>query len=90
MVRSRAGTRATALGVAVVLALAACTGTSPSPSTPGASGGQSAAPSAGVPKGGTIYILTLAKQLDQIDPQRAYTGEDLAFFGSTIYRSLTG
>lgn len=89
MVRSRAGTRATALGVAVVLALAACTGTSPSPSTPGASGGQSAAPSAGVPKGGTIYILTLAKQLDQIDPQRAYTGEDLAFFGSTIYRSLT-
>lgn len=90
MVSSKAGvTRATALGVAVVLALAACTGSSPSPSTPGASGGQSSAPSAGVPKGGTIYILTLGKQFDQVDPQRVYTGEDLAFFGSTVYRSLT-
>jgi peptide/nickel transport system substrate-binding protein len=77
-----------ALGLATVLTLAACTGTSPSPSTPGESDGASAAPSEGVPTGGTIYILTLADQIDQIDPQRVYTGEDLAFFGSTIYRSL--
>ncbi len=33
-------------------------------------------------------MLTHNEQFDQIDPQRAYTGEDLAFFGATIYRSL--
>ena len=82
--------RAMALGVAAGLTLAACgTGTSPSPSAPGASGG-SAAPSTGAgSKGGTIYVLTQAEQFDQVDPQRVYTGEDLAFFGGTIMRSLT-
>ncbi|MEO8251123.1 MAG: ABC transporter substrate-binding protein [Chloroflexota bacterium] len=28
-------------------------------------------------------------QFDQMDPQRAYTGEDLAFFSATLLRSLT-
>src|SRR5450759_4941339 len=40
-------------------------------------------------KGGTIYILTQSEQWNQVDPQRAYTGEDMAFFSATIYRSLT-
>jgi peptide/nickel transport system substrate-binding protein len=75
-----------AVGVAAVLTLAAC-GTSPGASA-GQSAGASAGASAGVPTGGTIYVLTLAKQIDQVDPQRAYTGEDLAFFGGLIYRSL--
>jgi peptide/nickel transport system substrate-binding protein len=38
--------------------------------------------------GGTIYLLTQAEQLNHIDPQRMYTGEDVAFLGATIYRSL--
>jgi peptide/nickel transport system substrate-binding protein len=38
--------------------------------------------------GGTVYILTQAEQFDHVDPQRVYTGEDLAFFGATISRSL--
>jgi len=74
--------RASALSFAALLLLAACgAGTSSSPGASG--GGPSAAPSGGQ-KGGTIYMLTQAEQFDQIDPQRAYTGEDLAFFGGTI------
>lgn len=38
--------------------------------------------------GGTIHVLTPAEQLNHIDPQRIYTGEDVAFLGATIYRSL--
>lgn len=48
-------------------------------------GGGGAAPT----KGGTIYILTNAEQLQTLDPQVIYTGEDLAFLGATIMRSLT-
>lgn len=77
--------------------------TTPSPTAPAASGGTSstapsasgsaaaASPSAAAntpQKGGTLYLLTNAQQWDQIDPQRAYTGEDMAFFNGTIYRSL--
>jgi peptide/nickel transport system substrate-binding protein len=71
-----------ALGVAVLLTLAACGGGNASSST-----GQSAGTTP--TKGGTIYVLTQSEQWDQVDPQRVYTGEDLAFFGGTIYRSLT-
>ena len=39
--------------------------------------------------GGTIYVLVEAEQWNQVDPQRAYYGDDLAFFSATIYRSLT-
>jgi len=84
MVRSSPGLlRALTAGVAAALVLAAC-GTSTT--TPGGSG-QSAGASGGT-KGGTIFILSQAEQWDQVDPQRVYTGEDLAFFGATIYRSL--
>src|SRR5439155_15380671 len=84
MVRSEARLlRGFAVGAAVALTLAACGGGNAGSQQPGATGG--AAPTTG----GTIYILTQAEQWDQIDPQRAYTGEDLAFFGGTIYRSLT-
>ncbi len=80
--------RGSALGVAITLALAAC-GTSGTSTTPSTSGSQPAATSSTAPKaGGTIYILTQGEQWDQVDPQRVYTGEDLAFFGATIYRSL--
>ena len=84
MVRSHPGLlRALTVMAAGALVLAACgTGT---PSASGSGGGGSA--SAGE-AGGTIYILTNAEQFNRIDPQRAYTGEDLAFFGATIYRAL--
>ena len=42
---------------------------------------------AGTP-GGTIYMLKNATDFDYYDPQRVYTGEDLAFFGATIMRAL--
>ena len=40
-------------------------------------------------KGGTIRILTSGEQIAHLDPQRNYTGTDLAFAGSTMHRSLT-
>jgi len=84
MVRSQARLfRGSGLLVAVVLTLAACSGGGANNQASG--GGGSTAPKAG----GTIYILTHAEQWDQVDPQRVYTGEDLAFFGGTIQRSLT-
>ena len=84
--------RALAATVAASLVLAACGGATPSGS-PAATGnpGQSGTPqpSEASKTGGTIYILTQNEEFDDIDPQRAYTGEDLAFFGATIMRSLT-
>ena len=94
--------RALALGAVAALVLSACgsstaTSTAPTVTTaPGATtqptattAATAAAPTAAAKTGGTIYLLTQADQFDQIDPQRAYTGEDLAFFSATIYRSLT-
>ena len=83
--------RALTLGAVTAFALSACgpaasTGTPP-PGTTTKPGTSTA--TAGPTSGGTVYLLTLAEQFDQIDPQRAYTGEDLAFFSATIYRSLT-
>ncbi len=37
----------------------------------------------------TINILSNAEQIAHLDPQRNYTGDDLAFAGSTMQRSLT-
>ena len=91
MVRSRSWlARVLALGVIAALVLAACGG-SPSAApqgsgTPVGTGEPSQA--AGPQKGGTIYLLTRNDNFTDIDPQRIYTGEDLAFFGATIMRSL--
>ena len=70
------------LGATAALVLSACGGSSSSGGSGGGDGGSAQ-------KGGTIYYLTNAEQFDQIDPQRIYTGEDLAFFNGTIYRTLT-
>ena len=40
-------------------------------------------------KGGKITYLDVAEQFNNVDPQRVYTGEDLAFFSGTIFRTLT-
>ncbi|MFM7145006.1 MAG: ABC transporter substrate-binding protein [Actinomycetales bacterium] len=74
------------------LILAACGGGGSSSDAGSASAAASgeAAGGAGAPqKGGTITILTNAEQLQTLDPQVIYTGEDLAFLGATIMRSLT-
>jgi peptide/nickel transport system substrate-binding protein len=40
-------------------------------------------------KGGTIHILSSGEQILHLDPQRNYTGDDMAFVGSTMQRTLT-
>ena len=72
-----------AIGIATgALLLAACSGGS-------SDGGGSASPSTEGQKGGTLTILSPAEQILTLDPQVVYTGEDLAFLGATIMRSLT-
>jgi peptide/nickel transport system substrate-binding protein len=94
MGKANKGLRLAAVGAVAALALAACGGGSSSSGTtsgePTQSGASSSGTGGGEPaKGGTLYYLTNAEQFDQIDPQRIYTGEDLAFFNGTIYRTLT-
>jgi peptide/nickel transport system substrate-binding protein len=74
--------RAAVVCVAAAMVLSACGSVSSS-----GSGAPSAGGSTGH-SGGTIYILNNGEQWNRVDPQRAYTGEDLAFFGATIYRGL--
>jgi peptide/nickel transport system substrate-binding protein len=94
--------RGAAIGVVATLALSACGGSTATSAPPATSApvvtaapGATAAPptveptAAGPAKGGTIYVLNQNEQWNQVDPQRAYTGEDMAFFSATIYRSLT-
>ena len=82
MVKSKA---TLAIGIAAgALILAACSGGS---SDGGSS--RSGAPSGDGQPGGTLTILSPAEQILSLDPQVVYTGEDLAFLGATIQRSLT-
>jgi peptide/nickel transport system substrate-binding protein len=86
MVRSKPGLlQALGAGAAAALVLAACGGPQ---ATPGGSGGASQPASTGGTAGGTLFMLNSGEGWTDLDPQRAYTGEDLAFFGSTITRSL--
>ena len=39
-------------------------------------------------KGGTLYVITHADKLDHADPQRIYTGRDIAFMESYVFRTL--
>ena len=82
MVKSKA---TLAIGIAAgALILAACSGGS---SDGGSS--SSGAPSGEGQPGGTLTILSPAEQILSLDPQVAYTGEDIAFLSATIQRSLT-
>ena len=82
MVKSKA---TLAIGIAAgALILAACSGGS---SDGGSS--SSGAPSGDGQPGGTLTILSPAEQILSLDPQVAYTGEDIAFLSATIQRSLT-
>jgi peptide/nickel transport system substrate-binding protein len=66
-----------ALGMAVVLALSAC-GTSAEPTQSGPQ----------PQRGGTLYLLASGDSFDSLDPTTVYNGNDWAFFGATLMRSL--
>lgn len=51
-------------------------------------GTASGASAASVKTGGTLYFITNQTQFDHIDPARVYTGRDIAFFNSYVYRNL--
>ena len=92
MVRSRSLlARALALGIGTALVVAACGG-SPSAAPPGSVGpgdtGTATDAPGGPAAGGTLFLLTQSEGWGDVDPQRVYTGEDLAFFGGTTSRSL--
>ena len=54
-----------------------------------ACGGESSSATGDGSKGGTLYILSSAEQILHLDPQRNYTGEDLAFASAYLNRTLT-
>ncbi|HXG25948.1 MAG TPA: ABC transporter substrate-binding protein [Candidatus Binatia bacterium] len=89
--------RALALGATASLVLAACGGGGPSATpappgettAPGETTGPEPTPGDEAKRGGKVTILSFNEEFDDMDPQRVYTGEDLAFFGATIMRSLT-
>jgi peptide/nickel transport system substrate-binding protein len=41
-----------------------------------------------VATGGTLNFITNQQQFDHMDPSRIYTGRDIAFFNSYVYRNL--
>lgn len=73
------GLRLAAVASTATLLLTACGG--------GGDGG--AAGADGGEKGGTITLLTGAEQWQHVDPQRMYTGADIAFFTGFTTRTLT-
>ena len=77
---STSGRFRTGVVLAVALALPACGGDG--------GGGRSGVDKA-AKKGGTLTLLTVQEELDHLDPQRNYSGEDLAFASGYLHRTLT-
>lgn len=70
----------TALGTTLAMVLSACSGSSP---------GAGASSSSKAGKGGTLTILTQSSQIDHLDPQRNFVGEDWSFSSAYLVRTLT-
>ena len=83
MGKASIGLRAAALASVAAMTLAACGGGGDGDNEPGTDGG-----GGGAQKGGTLTFLTLQDQILHLDPQRSYTGEDLAFAGGYLQRTL--
>jgi peptide/nickel transport system substrate-binding protein len=82
MSKASTSAKVAALAAASALLLAACGGSD--------SGDTGAAESGGTPvKGGTLNFMTAGTQFNHLDPQMNYTGEDLAFAGAYLHRTLT-
>src|SRR5437899_1628370 len=86
MSKATTGLRFVALASAGALALAACGGGG---STSGSASPSSSGGSAKGQKGGTLTFFDLNEQFSHLDPQRNYTGEDLAFSSGYLTRTLT-
>lgn len=82
---ARTATRRAAVVTALGLVLAACGGGGGSDGGPDGSGQGGDGPV----DGGTLTFLTLQDQFQHLDPQRNYTGEDLAFASGYLQRTLT-
>jgi peptide/nickel transport system substrate-binding protein len=78
------GLRLVAVASAGALLLAACSSGSSSDSSSSSEEGAQAGTA-----GGTITMLTNAEQWQHVDPQRQYTGADIAFFTGYTTRTLT-
>ncbi|HEX8498494.1 MAG TPA: ABC transporter substrate-binding protein [Actinomycetales bacterium] len=85
MGKATTGLRWVALASAGALALAACGGGGDESGEANPTTGESAAGE----KGGTLTFLTEGEQITHLDPQRNYTGEDLAFSSAYLTRTLT-
>ena len=85
MAKAKTGLRYVALASAGALALAACGGGSGGPAGSNSSSGAAAEGT----RGGTITFLASEEQIAHLDPQRNYTGEDLAFSSAYLTRTLT-
>jgi peptide/nickel transport system substrate-binding protein len=84
MSRSTRTARGLAFVTTLGLVLAACGGGGDE------DGGGGGGAGAGEPvDGGTLTFLTLQDQIQHLDPQRNYTGEDLAFANGYLQRTLT-
>jgi peptide/nickel transport system substrate-binding protein len=78
--------RVAALASVTAIVLAACGGGSGG----GSDGGNGNGSAPGKPvSGGTLTMLSLNQEFTDLDPQRAYTGEDIAFLNAYLTRSLT-
>jgi peptide/nickel transport system substrate-binding protein len=81
MSKATTSAKVAALAAASALLLAACGGSD--------SGDAAASGEAGEPtKGGALTFLTVNEQFNHLDPQRNYTGEDLAFATGYLQRTL--
>lgn len=86
MGKAKTSLRIAAVTSVAAMALAACGG--------GSSGGDKGnngnnAGDNGPVKGGTLTMLSLNQEFTDLDPERAYTGEDIAFLNAYMTRSLT-
>jgi peptide/nickel transport system substrate-binding protein len=86
MGKAKIGLRSAAVVSLAAMALAACGGGS-SGGGSGASGNDSGSNTP--QKGGTLTMLSLNQEFTDLDPQRAYTGEDIAMLNAWTTRSLT-
>ena len=80
MGKAKHGLRAVALVGVGALLLAACGGSD--------DGGGSTGSSGDAQSGGTLYFLSTGSKILHLDPQRNYTGEDLAFANAYLNRTL--
>lgn len=87
MGKAKNGLRYVAIASAGALALAACGGGSDGGG--GGAGNGTGGSSAEAQTGGTLTFLGNEEQIAHLDPQRNYTGEDLAFSSAYLTRTLT-